>query len=153
MPWCPNLRKTQFLTAPVCYAGRQDPSVPSILYNNSNHKDSERAQGPVRPLIIAINAVLHEENTYPRNKKVILEYVMSSVKFPPHLYNTVAIMKQLPISANTPCNQTLLGISSNQGCSCTAIPPLPSVAQFCRSFLLSPGLNAALTLTTAGGLC
>lgn len=69
MPWYPNLWKAQFLTATVCYAGKQDPSVPSVWYNNSNHKDSEQAQGPVRPLIIAINAVLHEENTYPRNKK------------------------------------------------------------------------------------
>lgn len=45
-------------------------------------------------------------------KKVILEYVMPSVKFPPHLYNTVAIKQQLPISANTPCNQMLLRASA-----------------------------------------
>lgn len=65
----------------------QDP-VPSKLCNDSNYKDSELAQGLVRPLIIVIVMVLHEENTYPRNKNVILEYVMSSVKFPLHFYNT-----------------------------------------------------------------
>lgn len=33
-------------------------------------------------------------------KKVILEYVMSSVKFPLHLYNSAAIKQQFPISEN-----------------------------------------------------
>lgn len=43
--------------------------------------------------------VLHEENTQGI-KKVILEFVMSSVKFPLRLYNVVAIKQQFPISEN-----------------------------------------------------
>lgn len=48
-------------------------------------------------------------------KKVILEYVMSSLKFPLHLYNAVAIKQQFPASENrlqsTLCYQMLLRTS------------------------------------------
>lgn len=120
-------------------AGRQDLPVPSVLYNNSNHKDSEWAQGPVRPLIIAINAVLHEENTYPRNKKshfriryVLCEIPTAFVQYGGN-YEAASHLSKHPLQSDV-----TQGISSKQGCSWAANPPLPSVTQFCSSFLLSP---------------
>lgn len=84
-------------------------------------------------------------------KKVILEYVMSSVKFPPHLYNTVAIMKQLLISANTPCNQMLLRASApSRAAPEPQTPHCPQSHSSAAHSFSPPGVNAALTLPAAG---
>lgn len=77
----PKPAKNQTLNLFAMQAVPDRVCVPSVLYKDSSHKDSERARGPVMPLITVINAVLLEENTYPRNKNnhLRIRYVLCEI--------------------------------------------------------------------------
>lgn len=82
-------------------------------------------------------------------KTIILEYAMSSVKFPPHLHNATEIKEQLPVPASRllgpRATRCCLGHreGSQQGCSCPSEP-----------LQLTPSpprvVNAALALPAGG---
>lgn len=86
-------------------------------------------------------------------KTIILEYVMSSVKFPPHLHNATAIKEHLPVPASRlPSPRAARCCSghregSEQGCSCPSEPP----RCLSCSHLLPPWVvNTALALPAGG---